>query len=229
MLSGRRNSPRVKRVPVAGPGGHGAGQAARPSIALPDAGCPKLAANKDVALAGPVPDNLWAPAWIFSAGIAAASVNSVRGAVVHQFFSAMQRAAAGVESQWRGHAGRPGPSCCCACTFFFGMGLPPKESPTSAFIGSFQGFRFGALMVRRSIGARPWARNRPATFFSHIKPGDTPLQRRGGLRDFLFCIATWASAGATQGKVIAHLVKANMAPTDGTGWHYSCLRFSRSW
>ena len=53
-----------------------------------------------------------------------------------------------------------------------------------------------------------------STFFSHIKPGDTPY-KAGGLRDF-FLYRDLGIAGATQGKVIAHLVKANMAPTDGT-------------
>jgi quercetin dioxygenase-like cupin family protein len=56
-----------------------------------------------------------------------------------------------------------------------------------------------------------------ATRFSHVKPGDTPW-RSDGLRDF-FLYKDLGIAAATHGKVIAHLVKANMAPEKGTGWH----------
>ena len=56
-----------------------------------------------------------------------------------------------------------------------------------------------------------------STFFSHVKPGDTEF-KRGGLRDF-FLYRDLGIAEATHGKVIAHLVKANMAPEKGTGWH----------
>jgi quercetin dioxygenase-like cupin family protein len=55
------------------------------------------------------------------------------------------------------------------------------------------------------------------TEFSHVKPGDTPW-RGGGLRDF-FLYRDLGIAAATHGKVIAQLVKANMAPEQGTGWH----------
>jgi quercetin dioxygenase-like cupin family protein len=55
------------------------------------------------------------------------------------------------------------------------------------------------------------------TEFSHVKPGDTQY-RGGGLRDF-FLYRDLGIAGATKGKVIAHLVKANMPPDEGTGWH----------
>jgi quercetin dioxygenase-like cupin family protein len=55
------------------------------------------------------------------------------------------------------------------------------------------------------------------TEFSHVKPGDTDY-RSGGLRDF-FLYRDLGIADATKGKVIAHLVKANMPPTEGTGWH----------
>src|SRR6202000_3389169 len=54
------------------------------------------------------------------------------------------------------------------------------------------------------------------TRFSHVKPGDTPW-RSDGLRDF-FLYRDLGVAAATNGKVIAHLVKANMAPEKGTGW-----------
>jgi quercetin dioxygenase-like cupin family protein len=63
------------------------------------------------------------------------------------------------------------------------------------------------------------AKERPmsATQFSHVKPGDTEYVS-GGLRDF-FLYRDLGVAEATNGKVIAHLVKANMAPETGTGWH----------
>ena len=52
---------------------------------------------------------------------------------------------------------------------------------------------------------------RTETRFSHVKPADTQFVP-GGLRDL-------GIAEATNGKVIAHLVKANRAPETGTGWH----------
>lgn len=55
------------------------------------------------------------------------------------------------------------------------------------------------------------------TEFSHVKPGDTKFVS-GGLRDF-FLYRDLGIAQATHGKVIAHLVRANMAPETGTGWH----------
>jgi quercetin dioxygenase-like cupin family protein len=61
------------------------------------------------------------------------------------------------------------------------------------------------------------------TAFSHIKPGDTEYQP-DGLRDF-FLYRDLGVAKATNGKVIAHLVKANLPPTDGTGWHYHVADF----
>ena len=45
--------------------------------------------------------------------------------------------------------------------------------------------------------------------FSHVKPDDTPW-RSDGLRDF-FLYRDLGIANATNGKVIAHLVKANMS------------------
>lgn len=55
--------------------------------------------------------------------------------------------------------------------------------------------------------------------FSHVKPGDTPW-RADGLRDF-FLYRDLGVAGATGGRVIAQLVKANpeRPPEHGTGWH----------
>jgi quercetin dioxygenase-like cupin family protein len=59
--------------------------------------------------------------------------------------------------------------------------------------------------------------DRTTTKFSHVKPQDTQFVT-GGLRDF-FLYRDLGVAEATHGKVIAHLVKANMAPETGTGWH----------
>ena len=59
--------------------------------------------------------------------------------------------------------------------------------------------------------------DRTTTKFSHVKSGDTEFVS-GGLRDF-FLYRDLGVAEATHGKVIAHLVKANMAPEKGTGWH----------
>ncbi|WP_348755994.1 cupin domain-containing protein [uncultured Aquincola sp.] len=55
------------------------------------------------------------------------------------------------------------------------------------------------------------------TRFSHVKPGQT-LWRGEGLRDF-FLYRDLGVADATNGQVIAQLVKANTAPEKGTGWH----------
>ena len=62
-----------------------------------------------------------------------------------------------------------------------------------------------------------------STRFSHVKPGDTDY-KAGGLRDF-FLYRDLGVAGATNGKVIAHLVKANLPPEEGTGWHYHVCDF----
>jgi mannose-6-phosphate isomerase-like protein (cupin superfamily) len=61
------------------------------------------------------------------------------------------------------------------------------------------------------------------TQFSHVKPGDTQFLP-GGLRDF-FLYRDLGVAKATNGKVIAHLVKANKPPVNGTGWHYHVAEF----
>jgi quercetin dioxygenase-like cupin family protein len=57
----------------------------------------------------------------------------------------------------------------------------------------------------------------PKTVFSHVREGDTEFES-GGLRDF-FLYRDLGIAAATGGQVVAHLVKANMAPEIGTGWH----------
>jgi len=59
--------------------------------------------------------------------------------------------------------------------------------------------------------------DRTALQFSHVKPGDTDY-RGEGLRDF-FLYRDLGVAEATAGKVLAQLVKANIAPEKGTGWH----------
>jgi mannose-6-phosphate isomerase-like protein (cupin superfamily) len=53
--------------------------------------------------------------------------------------------------------------------------------------------------------------------FSHVCEGDTEF-KSGGLRDF-FLYRDLGIAAATGGRVIAHLVKANEPPSEGTGWH----------
>ncbi|KWU22826.1 cupin domain-containing protein [Burkholderia sp. MS389] len=55
------------------------------------------------------------------------------------------------------------------------------------------------------------------TAFSHVKPQDTAYQGEG-LRDF-FLYRDLGIAAATNGKVVAQLVRANHAPAAGTGWH----------
>ena len=62
-----------------------------------------------------------------------------------------------------------------------------------------------------------------ATRFSHVKPGDTEY-KTDGLRDF-FLYRDLGIADATGGKVVAHLVKANLPPTDGIGWHHHVCDF----
>jgi mannose-6-phosphate isomerase-like protein (cupin superfamily) len=61
------------------------------------------------------------------------------------------------------------------------------------------------------------------TDFSHVKLADTQFLP-GGLRDF-FLYRDLGVAKATNGKVVAHLVKANKPPVDGTGWHYHVAEF----
>lgn len=58
---------------------------------------------------------------------------------------------------------------------------------------------------------------RIATSFSHNHPTDTQF-RGEGLRDF-FEYRDLGIASATNGRVIAQLVRAKNAPEDGTGWH----------
>lgn len=62
-----------------------------------------------------------------------------------------------------------------------------------------------------------------ATDFSHVKGEETEFLP-GGLRDF-FVYKDLGVSKATHGKVIAHIAKANLPPTDGTGWHYHVAEF----
>lgn len=59
--------------------------------------------------------------------------------------------------------------------------------------------------------------------FSHVKAGDTKFEF-GGLRDF-FTYRDLGVAKATGGKVIAHYVRANAPPSEGTGWHIHVAEF----
>jgi len=55
------------------------------------------------------------------------------------------------------------------------------------------------------------------TQFSHVHPNDTKFVDQG-LRDF-FLYRDLGIADATHGKVLVQLVKANLPPEQGTGWH----------
>ena len=59
--------------------------------------------------------------------------------------------------------------------------------------------------------------DRAVTKFSHVKPTDTEF-KGDGLRAF-FLYRDLGVAEATAGKVVAQLVRANMPPEQGTGWH----------
>ncbi len=68
--------------------------------------------------------------------------------------------------------------------------------------------------------------------FSHVKETDTEF-KLGGLRDF-FAYRDLGIAKATGGKVIAHLVRANSQPDNGTGWHkhiadFQIVIMTRGW
>ncbi len=72
----------------------------------------------------------------------------------------------------------------------------------------------------------PSSPSSPSTFatdFSHVKGEETEFLP-GGLRDF-FVYKDLGVSKATHGKVIAHIAKANLPPTDGTGWHYHVAEF----
>lgn len=79
-------------------------------------------------------------------------------------------------------------------------------------------------MARRSnLIERAAMLTKTNTLFSHVRPDDTPW-RSDGLRDF-FLYKDLGVLEATHGKVIAHLVKANKPPEEGTGWHRHVAEF----
>jgi quercetin dioxygenase-like cupin family protein len=61
------------------------------------------------------------------------------------------------------------------------------------------------------------------THFSHVK-GEQTQFLSGGLRDF-FLYKDLGVSKATNGKVIAHIAKANLPPKNGTGWHFHVADF----
>lgn len=61
------------------------------------------------------------------------------------------------------------------------------------------------------------------SLFSHLKPNETQFLPNG-LRDF-FVYRDLGIAHATKGRVTAHLAKANLPPSGGTGWHYHVADF----
>jgi len=62
-----------------------------------------------------------------------------------------------------------------------------------------------------------------STKFSHSKASEAEF-KSGGLRDF-FVYRDLGVADATNGKVVAHITKANMPPEQGTGWHIHVADF----
>ncbi len=62
-----------------------------------------------------------------------------------------------------------------------------------------------------------------ATTFSHVKPGDTGLHARRAAR-FLPLSRPRRRRG-DEGQGHRPLVKANLPPVDGTGWHYHVADF----
>jgi quercetin dioxygenase-like cupin family protein len=62
-----------------------------------------------------------------------------------------------------------------------------------------------------------------STKFSHFKASEAVF-KSGGLRDF-FVYRDLGIADATNGKVVAHITKANRPPEQGTGWHIHVADF----
>jgi mannose-6-phosphate isomerase-like protein (cupin superfamily) len=64
-----------------------------------------------------------------------------------------------------------------------------------------------------------------STKFSHVKASDNDF-KGGGLRDF-FLYKDLGVAEATNGRVVAHLTRANLPPeaAGGTGWHIHVAEF----
>jgi quercetin dioxygenase-like cupin family protein len=113
---------------------------------------------------------------------------------------------------------------------------PPVGGPATAELSAGRRRQFGrSPIINRamSLCATPLLRRREtmsvvdlkkapeeaeaATKFSHVKEGDTHFHGTG-LRGF-FEYRDLGIADATNGKVIAHLVRAKNPPKDGTGWH----------
>jgi mannose-6-phosphate isomerase-like protein (cupin superfamily) len=63
------------------------------------------------------------------------------------------------------------------------------------------------------------------TKFSHVKGSEVEF-KGGGLRDF-FLYKDLGVADATNGRVLAHITKANLPPegSGGTGWHIHVAEF----
>ena len=61
------------------------------------------------------------------------------------------------------------------------------------------------------------------SLFSHVKPNDTAFHTEG-LREF-FAYREHGIAAATDGRVVAQIVRANQAPEKGTGWHFHEANF----
>jgi len=63
------------------------------------------------------------------------------------------------------------------------------------------------------------------TKFSHVKGSEAEF-KGGGLRDF-FLYKDLGVADATNGRVLAHITKANLPPegSGGTGWHIHVAEF----
>jgi quercetin dioxygenase-like cupin family protein len=64
-----------------------------------------------------------------------------------------------------------------------------------------------------------------STKFSHVKASDNAFEG-GGLRDF-FLYRDLGVKEATNGKVVAHVTRANLPPASsgGTGWHIHVAEF----
>jgi quercetin dioxygenase-like cupin family protein len=99
------------------------------------------------------------------------------------------------------------------------MGLAAMEGQSGEYL-----FRRVAMTVDTLIKPTPISQAEAiATAFSHIGEGETEW-RSDGLRDF-FLYRDLGVAAATSGQVIAQLVKANLAPEEGTGWHRHEAKF----
>ena len=179
--------------------------------------CPNWPTTRMVALAGPVPD-MYGAAWIFPS--ASRGDQQCRGGADFISLHHRSRQCHSLEGQWPDAA----VPLIAAALHIFLAGcseeslmlqhlLALSKAPIWCLNGASQ-----QLETESS-----WVRSRATTFFSHVKPGDTPY-KAGGLRDF-FLYRDLGIAGATNGKVIAHLVKANHAAHRRHRLALSRLRF----